>query len=72
MWTPVCQLASNELQQRLTDPSDCSAAADTFVLDVDTSETGVGAVPSQMDAKNPDHVAECIFLKSRDIPRIKP
>ena len=57
-WTSQCQTAFDHLKQCLT-TSPVLAFPDfnkTFILDTDTSDAGMGAVLSQLDDNNKEHV----------------
>ena len=54
-WTSQCQIAFDHLKQYLT-TAPVLAFPETFTLDTDASDTGIGAMLSQLDDNNQEHV----------------
>ena len=57
-WTSQCQIAFDHIKQYLT-TAPMLAFPDfskTFTLDIDASDTGIGAMLSRLDDNNQEHV----------------
>ena len=67
-WTDECQVAFEELSQRLTSAPVLAYPdfSKPFILDTDASETGIGAVLSQVDTEGRERVVaygNCLLMK---------